>query len=234
MKKILLVVLVLAVALMTATSAFAVIANSKHDLSVTSTNGGIKASTTSLSSCQFCHTPHLRLNAATVNAPLWNRSMATYNYTLYTGVSGTMNQPGAASLTCLSCHDGVQSVASVLVGGPAAGFTAAIGTQMLAGGQLGLPANNNNNLTTNLSNEHPIGVTYAAGGNAGLATVGGTSDGSSVEVVVGRGWRIYGATIATSKVECGSCHDPHTTVAAQHPFLKGAAATICSDCHSAK
>lgn len=72
--------------------------------------------------CVYCHTPH---GANTlVDAPLWNRSRTDINYTVYTARSFYTNpvttydqkvsQPGPNSLTCLSCHDGVIAVDSIL------------------------------------------------------------------------------------------------------------------------
>lgn len=64
--------------------------------------------------CVYCHTPHGANTAAA--APLWNRTLSGVSYTTY-GQLGTLSQtvaqPGAASLSCLSCHDGQQAVDAV-------------------------------------------------------------------------------------------------------------------------
>jgi hypothetical protein len=67
--------------------------------------------------CVYCHTPHAA--NASVAAPLWNRHIPNTTYTTYnelntTTLTQTVYQPGAASLTCLSCHDGVQAVDAIM------------------------------------------------------------------------------------------------------------------------
>ncbi len=64
--------------------------------------------------CVYCHTPHGA--NANVAAPLWNRSIPSTTYTLYSSNSLTQSivQPGAASLVCLSCHDGQQAVDAIM------------------------------------------------------------------------------------------------------------------------
>ncbi|MFO1327745.1 MAG: cytochrome c3 family protein [Rubrivivax sp.] len=67
--------------------------------------------------CVYCHTPH-GANTSTP-APLWNRTMrvTTYQtYDLLNTVTRTqpVTQPGTASLTCLSCHDGQTAVDSII------------------------------------------------------------------------------------------------------------------------
>jgi predicted CXXCH cytochrome family protein len=64
--------------------------------------------------CVYCHTPHgANTNVA---APLWNRSIPNTTYTLYSSntLTQTIAQPGAASLVCLSCHDGQQAVDAIM------------------------------------------------------------------------------------------------------------------------
>jgi mono/diheme cytochrome c family protein len=67
--------------------------------------------------CVYCHTPH-GANAS-VTAPLWNRNIKANDYTTYdklgtTTLTQTVYQPGAASLMCLSCHDGQQAVDAIM------------------------------------------------------------------------------------------------------------------------
>lgn len=67
--------------------------------------------------CVYCHTPHgANTNIA---APLWNRTQRATTYTTYnalgtSSVNQTYTQPGAGSLTCLSCHDGQTAVDSIV------------------------------------------------------------------------------------------------------------------------
>ncbi|MDH5546325.1 MAG: hypothetical protein OEZ43_12090 [Gammaproteobacteria bacterium] len=66
--------------------------------------------------CVYCHTPHGA--NATAAAPLWNRTVTQRTYTLYNNANslagGQMSQPGPNSLTCLSCHDGVTAIDSII------------------------------------------------------------------------------------------------------------------------
>jgi predicted CXXCH cytochrome family protein len=199
-------VLILAVALVLVATgvSFAAIANSKHDLT---TAGGYTGAT--LSSCQYCHTPHLRSNPSVSGAPLWNRTQGTNgSWTMYgttLGNTTTNSNPGANSRTCLSCHDGTVALGSVLVG---SGGTITKANVADANGILG-----NANLGVDLSNEHPIGFTFVAN-RGGVPTVASP-------------FKLYGGTF-----ECASCHDPHDTTNA--PFLRSAVSGICSACHTAK
>lgn len=66
--------------------------------------------------CVYCHTPH---SSTTVigAAPLWNRSKPQATFSVYsaaTTLSQPVTSPGANSLTCLSCHDGVTAVDSIV------------------------------------------------------------------------------------------------------------------------
>ncbi len=226
MKKVLLITLVL---IFVATSAFAVISTSKHNLTAA---GGqtTRATSGNLSSCQFCHTPHHAVVGAGT-APLWNRSLPGGSYTLYgagfTLASTTVNQPGANSLTCLSCHDGTVSIGDVAVGTDETTFVG----NVVGAGDGRLSSASSTYFGTSLTREHPVGVVYITGNSAGLNTVisGGTNP-----TINNKKWKIYGGGAGTGRVECGSCHDPHNTTAGETPFLKDTRNTMCSDCHSLK
>ena len=81
---------------------FSQIAGTAHDFSTESwaptTNRG----------CGVCHTTHQAVNIT--SAPLWNHETTVVaGYTLYDSPtfdgSSTINDPGASSRLCLSCHD---------------------------------------------------------------------------------------------------------------------------------
>lgn len=67
--------------------------------------------------CVYCHTPH---GADTgIKAPLWNRTRSAGPYQTYdllgtSTLTQTVTQPGANSLTCLSCHDGTVAIDSII------------------------------------------------------------------------------------------------------------------------
>jgi hypothetical protein len=99
------------------------IVNTRHNMtqSTESTNGGGTMNPFRNrygQVCVYCHTPHGANTSAA--APLWNRLLpAASSYTTYGALnSSSMTQivynPGAASLPCLSCHDGAQAVDAIL------------------------------------------------------------------------------------------------------------------------
>jgi hypothetical protein len=67
--------------------------------------------------CVYCHTPHGANN--TIAAPLWNRTTKSNTYQTYdllnTGsLTQPVSQPGASSLTCLTCHDGTTAIDAIV------------------------------------------------------------------------------------------------------------------------
>ena len=199
-----------------ASNAFAVIAGGSHDLT--------RLAGAQLSSCQFCHTPHGANNTTGTSTnvqydyslhPLWNRMQPTATYTFYTSVVDQTITVGAGSFACLSCHDGASDMGQTFKG--TRGFAAT--TRMAAGSFA--------NLTTTLTNDHPVGVTFVPGGTY-----------NTIAAVTQAGLKLYTA----NNVECGSCHDPHgasdgatgsgpTGLAS---FLRVSSTTICTVCHSGK
>jgi hypothetical protein len=99
------------------------ISNTRHNMmqSTESTNNGLTMNSFRNSYgevCVYCHTPHGANTAAA--APLWNRLLSTGTvYTTYdqlntSTLTQTVAQPGAASLPCLSCHDGSQAIDAII------------------------------------------------------------------------------------------------------------------------
>lgn len=91
--------------------------------------GGSDAASASMSSfrnnygevCVYCHTPHgSNSNALSAGMPLWNRTVKDNPYELYNittmevGKDQAFTDPGHASLTCLSCHDGITAIDSII------------------------------------------------------------------------------------------------------------------------
>ena len=67
--------------------------------------------------CVYCHTPHGANQ--TIAAPLWNRTTKLTTYQTYdllatASITQPVSQPGASSLTCLSCHDGTTAVDAIV------------------------------------------------------------------------------------------------------------------------
>ena len=190
--------------------------------------------------CVFCHTPH-HTNTANNLKPMWNRgTSAPTSFTAYgTTIAGSTisgSDIGSTSLACLSCHDGVTTFdnlvnapgkAGVTNNGSDRGYTfydfGTVVSDFMTSSRL--------NLGLNLSNDHPVSVTYLAGTAAGLratnttiSSIDLTSEMNTSAATYDNGnltknlWAVKGfvsdtATIAdllrSSKVECSSCHDPH-------------------------
>lgn len=185
------------------------IVGSKHDFS---TNGWAAGQI-----CIACHAPHNNLNAT--GSLLWNHAMTTATFTLYaspTMQAGAAGQPAGTSKLCLSCHDGTVALDS---------FGGNVGTSFIGGSE---------KLGTDLSNDHPVGITY----DAALVTADGGLKAITSAANIGPGG-VKTGTIASNllyagKVECSSCHDVHNTnTAVTSGLLKigNASSALCLTCH---
>ncbi len=236
------------------TSLWGGVVGSAHDLSATAWAG--TATEDNGEACVYCHTPHAA-NTSFAGAPLWNKnSVGTANnaFVLYgataagnqgTTIAGTLvgNVGGvvnASSMACLSCHDGVSAVNSV-VNAPGAGYSAG-GDGFI--GSTATPISdalfNTNPLAdlgdagVNLSNDHPISVPYVVGA-AGLKVTSTTLTGWAGATTIDDLLRTTGGV---DYVECGSCHDPHdgasSFVAGQSVYFLRASnvnSALCVACH---
>jgi len=99
------------------------ILNTRHNLTQSTANAPIADIMNSTRNnygevCVYCHTPHGANQ--TIAAPLWNRTIKVTNYQTYDELGTTSltqavtSTPGAASLTCLSCHDGQTAIDSII------------------------------------------------------------------------------------------------------------------------
>jgi hypothetical protein len=188
LKKIFIVLISLVLAASFAGVSFAGIQGSVHDFSGFAFAGG--------QICLPCHTPH---NGAQVaNAPLWNHEVTTATYNLYNSPSldATVGQPTGASKLCLSCHDGTVAVDS---------FGGETGTMFVDAFSAEA------NLTTDLSNDHPISFVY----DADLATTDpALFDPTTKMVTIGSGdftrqGTITEVMLADGVLQCSSCHSVH-------------------------
>jgi predicted CXXCH cytochrome family protein len=224
MKKILVVVTVLAIALVSSV-AMAGISTTKHNLAQNG-SGGFTSNITEI--CVFCHTPH---NAKVAQGPLWNRSAVDRNYTMYviqTAPAQTMAPNGLsmASKGCMSCHDGATGL-NQLVNLPGTGTAVTV----YQGGSVvtnlsGFANIGNTAGGTDLSNDHPVAAIYDPT-KASLRALDNSGAGM-VTKLVGTGI-VKGLT--NSLVQCESCHDVHTSVAS---FLRlsNSGSALCLACHN--
>jgi predicted CXXCH cytochrome family protein len=174
---------------LTATAAGRGVNASPHNLSLGGPNP--KYAFDEIRVCVFCHTPH---NASTTAwmAPLWNRALPIENqYQMYQSpnfnakVTIASSMPTGASRICLSCHDG--TLALNRYGGTVMGARGAT-PQFISGAA---------NLTTNLSDDHPISFLY--------------------DEALALSARLVSPALLTGPVkldnagfvQCTSCHNPH-------------------------
>lgn len=182
--------------------------------------------------CVFCHTPHKSTVIET--APLWNRAAGKATYTRYTSSSmdannileGFTDQPAGSSLLCLSCHDGTLALGSVNVLNGVEDQTIALNNTNLGRmppGPQGALTGFTRLIGTDLTNDHPISVTY----NNTLTEMDGeltrmTSNSANARdtgtgTVLGIRTPGFKPLLplfptgpgATGQVQCPTCHDPH-------------------------
>ena len=227
------------------TSAMAVITGSKHDLSATG-GGTIKANAGQNNDeiCVYCHTPHAS-NTDFTGAPLWNKATPSGTFTMYgatsAGVAGTTiagtatdAAPSAPSLACLSCHDGVSAINSI-VNAPGSGGYVAGGQNVAfgstaAGTAFTMPAGVTQ-IGTDLTNDHPVSITYVEGAASLKPTTTAVTGWSGACTIAD--------LLRNGKVQCVSCHDPH--LGESDTFLRRNAANVgeasnkgsavCLTCH---
>lgn len=184
---------------------WAVITGSEHDFSSESWNSSGEI-------CIVCHAPHG--GTALSDAPLWNHSLTTQTFTLYSSPTldaADMSQPAGATRLCLSCHDGTIALDSF---GGASG-THFEGNPIAAGG--------------NMNSEHPISFTY----DDALATADGELYPPST-TTSGLGGTIAQDMLFNNKVECSSCHDVHDALGTGGSLLvkSNAGSGLCLTCHA--
>jgi hypothetical protein len=203
MKKVILIVL--AISLLVAGTAFATVVGSLHDLG---TNGPIGSGnsgygTSSGQVCVFCHHPHRGTVAGLTTAILWNiTDWDETAFPVYDNTGSTMNATDGdtvindgtanayASYFCMACHDGTVG-AGALVRAPRDGTNTTANTLSAA-----------TNLGTSLEDDHPVNFTYslASGPDAEIVAIGSTVSGLGVPYPLFNG---------DTKMQCATCHDVH-------------------------
>ena len=179
------------------------IVNSKHDLRGSATGGGQKLGLLT-EVCLPCHAPHNPVPGGT-DAPLWNHTLSVETFTMYTTLTGRTGNMNGPSKLCLSCHDGVTAMDAY-------------------GGALGDPINNKMTnpdtvVGSDLSNDHPIGLTYPTSGDyVAVATVEATLP-------------LFDVGAETNRIECGSCHNAHDNTNNAFLRVSNTDSALCLTCH---
>ena len=198
------------------------VAATLHNLSV-SGPGEIRAvSETEI--CKFCHIPH----NAVVPTPLWGHGLSQAQYQVPTirGGGGTRvptGQPDGSSRLCLSCHDGTVALGEI-AGEPRS--VAMTGATRLGPGRRGF-------LGTDLSGSHPVSFVVP---EEGTAPREGDEDMGLRPVAVIRADPDV-ALDKDGKMQCTSCHDPHSDRYYQegrvpHFWVKPTVTEVCLTCHA--
>jgi predicted CXXCH cytochrome family protein len=152
--------------------------------------------------CLPCHTPHSA--GAAELGPLWDHSpSARQSYRLYDGSRG---MPGAASLVCLSCHDGSTAVDAY------GGMTGGVLIDQVGNGRALIGRDGD------LRTDHPIGVEYPQFDR-------GYRPRTQVEA---EGYVV----LPQGRVECLSCHDVHGQYGVDKFLVKSnERSDLCLTCH---
>jgi len=179
------------------------VVNTAHNLSF-SGQGKLKSITES-GICEFCHTPH---DKKPMN-PLWKKKERGTTYILYdNSISNTFQaipgQPDGSSILCLSCHDGTTALGKVTSGDMGVGF--------------GSTMTGNSNLTTDLSDDHPVSFIY----NSSLAATDGQLKYPPAFPV---------RLDQNSKLQCISCHNPHKNTYNKFLVASNQFSELCFSCH---
>jgi predicted CXXCH cytochrome family protein len=193
--------------LMTITGFGQHIVGSAHDFSTQSWNPSGEI-------CICCHTSH-NADVTIPDAPLWDHQNTVATFQLYTSPtfqgSATITQPSGSSKLCLSCHDGTVALENF---GNVHNGTHFIQAQ--------------NNLGTDLRDDHPISFVYDA---TLYAASPGLFNPNTHPSGIGNG-TITQTMLFNGKMECASCHDVHNTTGIAHLLRKtNAASSLCLTCH---
>ncbi len=220
--------------------AFAAIGSSAHDLT--------QEFNSATATCYFCHYPH---HVQSTRA-LWRRQtpaawgwVAGSTTTLGTLLPANVN---AASIRCLSCHDGTTSSGTVqyyqTYGSAASAinafpknatnptdFLTANTIFNLANGTIN--TNVSQNLDSSANGNHPVSIAYppALGGTNYYGT-NTTCVGPGITTCLVNTGNPQGnqVKIDGTQIECTSCHEPHNYYNNTR-FLR-AGGTICIACHN--
>ncbi|MBW2289518.1 MAG: hypothetical protein JRG90_17060 [Deltaproteobacteria bacterium] len=195
---------VLGIALGIAVDSAADIVNTLHNF--TPSGPGDMTNPDPVGLCRFCHTPH----RAAQTLALWNRDLPAQAYDPYDSstLTVTPEQPTGASRLCLSCHDGTVALGNLLHA-PGENISP-IGT--LQGRTL---------LGTDLTDDHPVSFIY----DEGLAVQNG-------ELVSPGALNGPVQLDRESRVQCTSCHDPHSDVYPKFLVASIQNADLCVTCHT--
>jgi predicted CXXCH cytochrome family protein len=171
--------------------------------------------------CIFCHTPH---HANLTYGKLLNHEVndaQAYNMYSSNTIDMNMSDPHEGSLICLSCHDGTIAINSLnnLPGPETAGNYGTPGGPALDGAGK-LTGSSDAFVDTDLSDDHPIGITYNASQDTNFVPKTGNS-------------QLYPDKLLDDGlyVECSSCHNPHDNTYSNFLIESNSDSNLCLRCH---
>jgi len=171
----------------------------------------------------MCHTPH----GSDPAVPLWNHTLSSANYTLYTSttLNASPEQPTGSSKLCLSCHDGTVAVGSVVNMPGSYGVSENVYSGVIAGLTETLSVLSSANLGTDLRDDHPISFLY----DDALALY-------STELKNPADIPGPIKLDENGDMQCSSCHEPHSNLYPMFlrmDFVDGSdfGSQLCLACH---
>jgi len=224
--------------------------------------------------CIFCHAPHhtYKLNGETrgtgeqsVNSnytylPLWNHAQTISTFIQYNpgpdapdaatsmkgaqSVNDAFDRIGAASLLCLSCHDGSVAVNEFGNNPQDTRSQSGGGATIIQQYQIGFAGISGEGF---LANHHPIGFRYEDVSNVDLEifdlatavydhTIDFTTYGgpNPLAINVGSGAKMVSEVLWNGKMECSSCHAVHNTgnTGEKLLYVSDQNSNLCFSCHN--
>lgn len=210
----------------------------QHNFSKNS-NAAIKSSDET-QICIFCHTPH----GASAQSTLWNRPdpvggdayLLNTSVTLAigdnakvptadTGYVAGPDYPNGSTRLCMSCHDGVTAIGTILNG-------------MINNGDGDTILSATATKVVDLTTAHPVSFVYKKAGDSVLTAINSVK-GNTFQYPVLTDVPLDGE----GRMQCTTCHDPHEdtrgTDPAQPPFWRHIVAgnpadsydQVCATCH---
>jgi predicted CXXCH cytochrome family protein len=229
-KHILYIVSILSVFACLAGLANAGIEGSKHDLTAWSGYGNFRGENDEI--CIYCHTPHNGVSDDRgTRLPLWNRTLnVNQGFTMYSNpgsLQATMpvDGPTGFSLLCLSCHDGVSTLGTIINNSQGSADITFDPVNATLG--MSFPGYVDVNISRDLSNDHPVSFVY----DAALVSADQTANG-----VLGLA-NPDPATLAPlklapgSRLECTTCHDAHNNANSAFLRMSNTGSAMCRKCH---
>jgi len=233
------------VVLMSGISEALSIVHSKHDFSPggggSGFAGNFKTSSTITEICVFCHTPH---NGSSAMGVLWNRTNPANPFDPYTSstLNAVVGAPTGKSLMCMSCHDGITSIAvNTLLNAPGSG-NPTVSAYSTAGDQLGdvyylgniftdggwdanigelVPGDLPSKLI-NMKNDHPVSFNF----DAAMAADSGIKLPNNAELLGRLG------IAGNRRLECSTCHNVHDPAIEPFLVMSNDNSAMCLQCHN--